>query len=276
MTHPLVRAAAGYIDRTDLWLVVADPEKVPNTAYFPHGVKSATQNIGKIERAINATPRATLAARVGRHLVLDVDTRHGGHESLAKIEQTLGPLPTTWTQETPTGGLHFWFKGVPFEVKGTLASGIECLRANRLVTLAPSQRASGVYKWIQHPLKTRLADAPDWLLREIRRQPAPKRESESTEDPAVREKRARAWLSRADGAIQGQNGSKRTIAIAVNVVRGFDLDKGRAFSVLSEWNQRCDPPWSDYDLRRKIDDAIRDGRMPWGKKLIPKEEQRAA
>jgi hypothetical protein len=273
--HHLVKAAVGYIERLNLSLIVAGANKIPNVEFFPQGVKSATQNVAKLERAIKATSGATLAARVGRHLVLDVDTRHGGHESLATIERTLGPLPKTWKQETPTGGLHFWFRGIPFDIKGMLATGVECLRANRLVTLAPSQRAGGTYKWIDHPLRTELAEPPDWLQRAIRREPAPERKSDSTEDPAVREKRARAWLAKANGAVQGQHGSSRTIAIAVIVVRGFDLSKDVAFSILSEWNQRCDPPWSDYELKRKIDDAHRSGRMEWGALLVPREARAA-
>jgi hypothetical protein len=275
VTHALVKAAAGYIKHLDFSLVVAGADKVPNREFFPHGVKSATKSVSKLEQAILATPEATLAARVGQLLVLDADVRHGGIESLEKIKRTLG-LPHTWMAETPTGGVHMWFNGTPFRCKGLLAKGVEVLRGNRLITLAPSQRAGGVYKWVNHPLRTPLAEPPDWLLREVRVDPAPERKSDSSEDPAVREKRARAWISKADSAIQGQHGSDRTIWVAVVVVRGFDLTKDTALSVMSEWNQRCDPPWSDFELKRKIEHAHDDGRMEWGHMLKPREERRAA
>ena len=38
---------------------------------------------------------------------------------------------------------------------------------------------------------------------------------------------------------------------------GFDLSADAAFDVLQDWNARCDPPWSEQELRHKIDDARR-------------------
>jgi hypothetical protein len=258
----LLRAAAGYVDLLGLSLIVADENKEPLPGFGP---KSATKSLRKIERAL--CRGATLAARVGRALVLDVDTRHDGHAALAKLLAHFGPLPATWEVETPTGGKHYWFDGVPFEIKGSLAKGCETLRGNRLITLPPSERAGGAYRWIQHPLKVRRAAAPQWMLDDIRLAPVPVREHGSAEDPAVRERRARAWIAKADPAIQHQRGSDRTIAVAVRIVRGFDLDKDTALSVMRDWNSTCCPPWSDYDLKRKIHDAYRKGRMEWGAML---------
>lgn len=115
----LLRAARGYVNALDFRLVVADAKKVPLTRFFPNGASSATTNLGIIERALRSCPQATLAARVGHHLVLDVDTRRDGHASLAKLLAHFGELPETWTQETPTGGLHIWFQPTGFRTRGT-------------------------------------------------------------------------------------------------------------------------------------------------------------
>lgn len=269
----LLRAAEGYIQKLDLALVVAGPDKVPNTAFFPNGVSSATRSLGPIARALRATSDATIAARVGNHLVLDVDVRSDGPAQLAKLLARFGPLPPTWTQETATGGLHIWFQPAGFRTKGKLAKGVEALYGNRLVTLAPSARAGGVYRWIQHPLHTPLAKAPAWILDALR-PPEVKEPSPSASDVplADRERRARLWLEKAEPAIQGQHGAHRTMGVAVVVVRGFWLSKETAFQVMQDWNRNCDPPWNDRDLRRKIDQAHRYGDLEFGAYLTRKKE----
>jgi hypothetical protein len=270
------RALRGYIDHLGLALVVADAEKEPLLDFFPNGASSATRSIPKLLAALASDPAATLAARVDRdHWVLDVDTRHDGHPALAKLLAHFGPLPETWEAETPTGGRHIWFQGVPFRTKGKLANGCEVIRGNRLITLPPSERAGGVYRWKNHPLKTKLAAAPRWMLDDIKIAPTPVRVHETDLDIEMREKRARAWIAKADIAISGQHGSARTISVAVRIVRGFDLPKELALSVMQDWNRLCDPPWTDRDLKRKIDDAHRHGRMEWGAMLKPREARAA-
>jgi putative DNA primase/helicase len=57
-------------------------------------------------------------------------------------------------------------------------------------------------------------------------------------------------------AIAGENGSKATFAAACSLVLGFDLSPDAAFPILAErFNPRCAPPWSDAELRHKLDDA---------------------
>ncbi len=273
--HPLYRAAAGYIEHLGLELVIADENKKPYTDFFPHGVSSATRDLRRIERCLRRHPRATLAARVGNNTVLDTDQRHGGPAHLAKLLAYFGPLPETWLQETPTGGFHIWFLPLDFKPKGMLATGIECLTGNRLVTLSPSERAAGRYRWLLHPLRTPLAEAPRWIVDAVRPAPAPQRpKRENKDDDATREKRARAYLAKMDVAVQGNHGAKQTFFAAMCVVRGFDLDENTAFSVLGEWNQMCDPPWNDRELKRKIREAKKHGSMEWGALLD--RERRAA
>jgi hypothetical protein len=48
------------------------------------------------------------------------------------------------------------------------------------------------------------------------------------------------------------------------VVRGFALSDDEAFSVLREWNARCEPPWPEHDLQEKVRNARRYGREPVG------------
>lgn len=271
----MLKAARGYVTRLGFDLVVAGADKVPLARFFPRGASSATHDLHQIERALRWDAEATLACRIGQHLVLDVDVRHDGPASLARLLDHFGELPPTWTQQTPTGGLHVWFKAPGFRPKGQLAKGVEVLTGNRLVTLSPSARAGGRYCWLQHPLRVPHAEAPRWLLDAVREPEPPKRmPRDGVQDEGTRERRARAYLQLFDPAVSGQQGHARTFLAAQIVTRGFDLEGDCAFAVLNEWNQRCDPPWSDRELRRKLQSAAQRGRMPVGALLDG--ERRAA
>ncbi len=81
--------------------------------------------------------------------------------------------------------------------------------------------------------------------------------------------RARAYVSKVPGGIEGQAGDHRTFTLACTLVRGFDLDDAKAFSVLSEWNQTCEPPWTDRELQTKIAGARKYGDEPIGGRIEP-------
>ena len=268
MTAELFRAACAYIERLGFPLVVANPSGTPAAKWFPHGASNATTDLGIIMRALQGTKGATLAARVGRRLVLDVDAQHGGLEALGKLLEHFGPLPTTWTQKTPSGGAHVWFEGIPLrELKGKLCQGVEAKRGNVLVTLSPSKRKGRHYEWTTHPLRVPLAASPSWIVHALEVPRVPERRHACELDPAVRAERARKWLLKAEPAVSGQHGHARTFHVAQVVARGFDLDEERALALLAEWNHSCDPPWSERELKRKVREALRRGRIPFGEML---------
>lgn len=76
--------------------------------------------------------------------------------------------------------------------------------------------------------------------------------------------RARAWLEKADPAISGKGGHKTAFRVIERVVRGFELNEQEALDALYVWNQRCEPPWSETELRHKIKDALEHGDTPLG------------
>jgi hypothetical protein len=76
-----------------------------------------------------------------------------------------------------------------------------------------------------------------------------------SDDSAGRTERARRYLERVDPAISGAHGHDQTYAAACKLVKGFGLGSEDAYKLLSTWNNRCQPPWSERDLRRKIEQA---------------------
>ena len=76
--------------------------------------------------------------------------------------------------------------------------------------------------------------------------------------PDNRLKRASAYLARISGGASGEGGHQQTWNAALAVVRGFDLSEPEAFDLLwREYNPRCDPPWSERELKHKVTDAAR-------------------
>lgn len=83
-------------------------------------------------------------------------------------------------------------------------------------------------------------------------------------------KRAAAYLRKVPPAISGQGGSRQTFNAAVALVRGLALDEETAYRLLAEhYNPRCDPPWSEPELRHKVRYAARALRVQLGSLLQP-------
>ena len=76
--------------------------------------------------------------------------------------------------------------------------------------------------------------------------------------------RARRYLARVEPAVAGQHGDLHTFRVCCRIVRGFGLTDAEAAAVLDDWNNRCDPPWTDRELQDKIASARRYGREPIG------------
>jgi hypothetical protein len=70
------------------------------------------------------------------------------------------------------------------------------------------------------------------------------------------EHRAAAYLDAMPPAISGQGGHGRTYAAATALVHGFEVEPQTALRMLLErYNPRCEPPWSEKELRHKVEDA---------------------
>lgn len=86
--------------------------------------------------------------------------------------------------------------------------------------------------------------------------PAP---PQPTDRPAYVEastyERARSYLYRCEPAVAGNGGDRTTFRTAAILVNDFGLDDESAYNLLAEWNTRCDPPWSEKELRDKVQHA---------------------
>ena len=81
-------------------------------------------------------------------------------------------------------------------------------------------------------------------------------------------RQARAYARKIPGAVEGQNGDNDTFRAACKLLRGFNLSESETFDVLaSEYNTRCQPPWTERELQETIRSAERYGQEPVGGRL---------
>ncbi|MSR58333.1 MAG: DUF3987 domain-containing protein [Planctomycetaceae bacterium] len=74
-------------------------------------------------------------------------------------------------------------------------------------------------------------------------------------DRAKLVERAIAYLAKVPAAVSGQRGHDATFHAACICRSDYGLSRDESVSALADWNAKCDPPWSETDLLRKIDEA---------------------
>jgi hypothetical protein len=66
------------------------------------------------------------------------------------------------------------------------------------------------------------------------------------------QERAQRYLACCDPAVSGAGGHDTTFRVACTLLHGFCLSPTEAFQLLKLYNEKCQPPWSDAELRHKI------------------------
>lgn len=77
------------------------------------------------------------------------------------------------------------------------------------------------------------------------------------EDAVV--ERARKYIAKLPPAVSGSKGHDVTFHAACVLVLGFGLPESLSLMLLQEWNQACQPPWSDRELLHKVKQANKQG-----------------
>jgi hypothetical protein len=145
------------------------PGKHPRTQ---HGFLDATTDLVQVSEWWDQWPKANIGIPTGAAsglLVVDMDPRNGGDDSLESLILEHGRFPDTAEQATGGGGRHIAFQFSGGTVPKALAPGIDLKADGGYIVVAPSRHASGNrYQWdgIQGA-KALLnpATVPAWLLR---------------------------------------------------------------------------------------------------------------
>lgn len=129
---------------------------------------------------------------------------------------------------------------------------------------------SGNREWVIHPDECELADITDDVLARIferlnqkaKPQANAKRSTKAKLSPSdANLKRARSYLAKIPPAVSGERGHDQTFKAVCRLV-AFGLTRSEVRDLIHEWNQSCDPPWSDAELEHKIDEAFKENPDP--------------
>lgn len=224
------------------------PAKHPVARLVPHGLKNASKEIATIEPWFSEG-RCNIGIATGATsgiVVLDIDSRHDGYETLAKLEERHGTLPATWRFLTGGGGEHILFRH-PGDKRiansaGTLGHGIDVRGDGGYIVAPPSRHICGRCYAISvdhHPDDVPLTDLPRWLS-ELLIGPTGGKNS-------ARSKR-RDWRAHVAGRHAEGQRNDALARLAGHLLRAR-VDPRVCLSLLIPWNRyHCDPPLDDDEV----------------------------
>lgn len=205
-----------------------------------------------------------------RFVLIDVD----GEEGLATLAGL--NLPETMQQVSGSGkGAHLIFRLAAHQNAETITDrqkvlpGIDIKIRGQFVA-APSMHASGKRYQLVKAIKPIFL--PDRLY-ELIKTPVvevPRPSSSNTGNANI--KRTRSWLAKADVAVAGEKGHSTIMRVASKIA-AQGHSEAEEWDLLVEYNQRCDPPFNERELRHKLSEARKVGK---GTKLEDRPNPRSA
>lgn len=220
-------ASPGKHPRARHWLADATLDEAQVRRWWPDG---SGHNLG------------VATGGAARLLVVDIDPRHGGDESLAQLEAAHGALPSTVVALTGGGGQHLVFQapeGVRIGNSTNLAGhrGVDIRGDGGYIVAPPSIHASGqAYRWRegQAPGEMSLASAPAWLVALLTK---PLHEVKTRGDAA-------------DDRVIPEGERHNTLLKLAYSLRARGLsEEGLTAALLAESEARCQPPYPERDVR---------------------------
>jgi hypothetical protein len=186
-----------------------------------------------------------VTGHVSRLVVVDIDARHGGLDSLRELEQAHGLLAPTVTAITGGGGRHLYF-GLDAQTlhnRVGIRPGIDLRGEGGYVVAPPSIHPSGArYTWVQAHSPEALAPAPlpAWFAALARGA------ARAGGHPLAHWRR----LVR-EGVVEGERNN--TLASLTGHLLWHGVDPEVALELLLAWNRaRCRPPLPDDEVARVV------------------------
>ncbi len=219
--------------------------------------KAASAESSAISEWWGRWPDANIGVACGESsgiVVLDIDKRHGGDDSLAFLEEKHGRLPETPQVLTGGGGTHYFFKHPGQKVPnsaGRVGPGIDIRGDGGYVLVPRSNHSSGrLYEW---EVSTKigmlpLAELPDWLR------------------VAIVDK-ARGIEIDPDDDKPVEHGQRHEVLLKMaGRMRKAGFGSSEIYAALNDFNQRrCKPPQPNEDVRQVAYDI---GRKPTTEAIV--------
>lgn len=230
-----------------------------------HGFHDATTDPGQIEAWIAQWPNCNWAFTphsVGWSVV-DLDGEEGKAAWVAR-EKEYGEGPDTYLVQTPRDGIHIYFDG-PLPTTAWTPGNTRCIgehidtRGVGSYVLLPGSIVDGKPYTVINDVE--IAPLPAWCQALVA--PRDNEAGAAVEDLDLpgNVARGRSLLSacaeRGDVAISGRGGNSRSYQLACEILN-LGLTPGTALELLLDvWNPRCEPPWSESELKTIVDNAWR-------------------
>lgn len=238
------------------------PCKHPRTL---HGVKDATTDAATIREWWTRWPVSNIGLACSAFVVVDVDIRADkrGDVALVDLVERHGSIGWSLSATTGSGGQHYLFampERAPRNGTDRLGVGIDVKSAGGYIVAPPSVHVSGgryawncdgaelstMAPWLAEMLAPPVTSAPAELF-----QPSWDRRTLTNAERCLR------YIDRMPLAVSGAGGHDAFFRVACVVVRGFSLPDGAALEVLRYYSSRCSPPWSEREIRHKLEQAKR-------------------
>jgi hypothetical protein len=228
-------------------------------------------SVNAVKPGRSRTRRAIAAVR---HVFLEVDG--DGPGLLATLTTRPDLPPPSYVLHSSPGRLHVFWRAGGFDCEevewvqkrlarelDTDAAATSCAQTTRLPGFVNHKHAKPWPVFVEYLRPTAMLSRCDFpiVVKPVRQHP---RRECTLRTLCDRVSRARRFLESVESAVSGQHGDLRTFRVCCRVVRGFDLSDDEAMEVLTEWNARCAPPWSNRELREKVHNARRYGQEPIG------------
>jgi Bifunctional DNA primase/polymerase, N-terminal len=143
LDHALDHARRGF----DVFPLIPNT-KLPAIKDWPN---RATQDPAKIRQWWAQWPNANIGICTTNLLVVDIDTRNGGHETFAALS-AVQEFPPTAEARTPSGGRHLFYRLPPHTHvqggTGKLGPGVDVKSYGGQVVGAGSTIDGGAYVWV--------------------------------------------------------------------------------------------------------------------------------
>jgi hypothetical protein len=206
-----------------------------------NGLNDATSDAAKITDWFTTWKDANIGIATGEasgFIVLDVDPRHGGRESLKALLDRHGELAEKVYASTGGGGWHLLFRHPGFRVRNVqnradkLGAGVDVRGDGGYIVAPPSLHASGKrYEWGGE--FEALPEMPEWL-KSILSEPVSSPQVFTDEAGQVTEGGRNNALTSLAGTMRRRGTSEEAIYAALTV----------------ENEKRCAPPLPDADVRK--------------------------
>jgi putative DNA primase/helicase len=178
---------------------------------------------------------------------IDVDVKHtDGVATLEKLEEQLGELPQTVMSETPSGGIHYYFKYVKgIRNRKDVGEGIDIQADGTQTVEAPSQIDGTYYEWVNSPFEYEIAELPQkwkqYLCEEV------------DEDTLLLSNKPFEAPSEVE-----EGGRNNTLASYVGSLLGKKLKKATVLKKALKYNEEsCNPPLDEDEVKTIVDSMIK-------------------